>query len=71
MSTQFTKRRISTADSDSLKLVFASASLHKQLINYVAESLDLGDCDGISPSLLKSLSALDCGINMGLRLLAV
>lgn len=65
MSTRFTPCDIPMADSQSLKLVFASANLHEQLIEYVAESLRLKGFVAISPSMLKFLSALDCGINYG------
>ncbi len=65
MSTQFTKRGIPMADSQSLKLVFASAHLHEQLLEHVAEHLHLKGFKAISPSVLKFLSTLDCGINYG------
>lgn len=63
MSTWFTKRGIPMADSQSLRLVFASASLHDQFTEYVAKYLRLQGFDAISPSMLNFLSALDCGIN--------
>ena len=53
------------ADSQSLKLVFASSLLHEQLLEYVAEYLYLKDFEAISPSRLEFLSALDCGVNYG------
>jgi DNA-binding MarR family transcriptional regulator len=51
------------ADSQSLRLVFASASLHDHFAEYVTEYLRLQGFDAISPSILNFLSALDCGIN--------
>ncbi len=51
------------ADSQSLRLAFASASLHDQFAEYVAEYLRLQGFYAISPSILNFLSALDCGIN--------
>lgn len=51
------------ADSQSLKLVFASASLYDRCAEYVAKYLRLQGFDAISPSMLHFLNALDCGIN--------
>jgi len=65
MSTEFTKQGILMADSQSLRLLFAAADLHDQFTEYVAEQLRSKGFDGISPSLLHFLSALDCGINYG------
>jgi DNA-binding MarR family transcriptional regulator len=53
------------ADSQSLRLLFASAELHDRFTEYVAEYLRREGFDGISPSLLHFLGALDCGINYG------
>ncbi len=63
MSTKFTKRDIPMADSRSLKLIFASANLHDQFTQYMAEYLRLQGFEAVSPSMLNFLSALDCGIN--------
>jgi DNA-binding MarR family transcriptional regulator len=65
MSTEFTKREISMADSQSLRLLFAASDLRDQFTEYVAEHLRLRGSDDISPSMLHFLSALDCGINYG------
>ena len=65
MSTWFTSRGIPMADSQSLKLVFASANLHDRFVEYAAEWLRSQGFDDISPSTLNFLSALDCGINYG------
>ncbi|ERN41579.1 hypothetical protein KR51_00017980 [Rubidibacter lacunae KORDI 51-2] len=53
------------ADSQSLKLVFASALLHTQLLEYVAKNLHFMGFEAISPSRLEFLGALDCGVNYG------
>ncbi|MBE9075998.1 MarR family transcriptional regulator [Romeria aff. gracilis LEGE 07310] len=53
------------ADSQSLRLVFASATLHSRFTEYVAECLHSRGFSAISPSTLDFLSALDCGINYG------
>jgi DNA-binding MarR family transcriptional regulator len=65
MSTEFTKRGIPMADSQSLRLLFAASDLHDQFTEYVAEHLRLKGADDIPPSMLHFLSALDCGINYG------
>lgn len=65
MSTKFTNRGIPMADSQSLRLLFASADLHDQFTEYVAEYLRSKGFNGISPSMLYFLSTLDCGINYG------
>ncbi|MEM9006796.1 MAG: HTH domain-containing protein [Cyanobacteria bacterium P01_F01_bin.86] len=65
MSTKFTNRGIPMADSQSLRLLFASIELHDQFTEYVAEQLCLEGFDGVSPAMLHFLSALDCGINYG------
>jgi DNA-binding MarR family transcriptional regulator len=51
------------ADSQSLRIAFASASLHDQFVAYVSEYLRLQGFGTISPSILNFLCALDCGIN--------
>ena len=65
MSTRFTQRGVPMADSRSLKLVFAAARLHEQLIESMAEHLRSKGFDDISPFVLKFLSAFDCDINYG------
>jgi DNA-binding MarR family transcriptional regulator len=65
MSTKFTKQGLPLAESQSLKLLFASANLCDRLTEYVAGQLRLKGFEGISPSMLDFLSALDCGINYG------
>jgi DNA-binding MarR family transcriptional regulator len=52
-------------DSQSLRLLFASANLHDRFTEYVAAQLRLKGFDDISPSILHFLSTLDCGINYG------
>lgn len=65
MSTKFTRQEIRMVDSQSLRLLLVSAELHDQFTEYVAEYLRSKGFDGISPSMLHFLSALDCGTNYG------
>jgi DNA-binding MarR family transcriptional regulator len=64
MSTRFTSRGTPMADSQSLRLVFATAAVHERIVERVAAGLMREGYD-VSPSKLHFLGALDCGVNYG------
>jgi len=65
MSTKLTSGDNAMLDSNTLKLVFASATVNEMITQYLAMMLDKKGYQLISVSRLQFLSALDCGVNIG------
>ncbi len=65
MSTKLTIGDNAMLDSNTLKLVFASATVNEMITQYLAMMLDKKGYQLISVSRLQFLSALDCGVNIG------
>lgn len=63
MSTRLTKRGVPMVDSQSLKLVFGTATINEQISYYLSNALVEQGYDAVTPSVLHFLSALECGVN--------
>jgi len=63
MSTRFTQKGTPMVDSHALQLVLSAAKVNELATEYLSDKLNQMGYKAVSPSLLKFLSALDCGVN--------
>ncbi|VEP13673.1 MarR family transcriptional regulator [Hyella patelloides LEGE 07179] len=63
MSTRVTKKDIPMVESQSLQLFFSAAEMNEQISLYLSNALKDRGYESVTPCVLKSLSALECGIN--------
>ena len=63
MSTELTSGESLMVDSLSLKLVFASATVHELVTRYLAQVLTEKGYRAVTPSVLGFIGAMDCGVN--------